>query len=66
MMANNEREKLRDLTSRSRDLLSETRDPTHRRTISDLLAFLESKLAEASNAVDANMSLSIDGKASLI
>jgi hypothetical protein len=39
MMANDEREMLRDLASRSRKLLSETRDPTHRRTVSDLLAF---------------------------
>jgi hypothetical protein len=51
-MANDERGELRDLTSRSRKFLSETRDPTHRRTISDLLAFLESKLAEAVKAAD--------------
>jgi hypothetical protein len=49
-MVNDERETLRDLTSRSRELLSETRDQTHRRTISDLLAFLQSKLAETGKA----------------
>jgi hypothetical protein len=50
MMADNERAKLLDLVNRCRELLSATRDPAHRRTISDLLSFLESKLAEMGEA----------------
>ena len=49
-MANDERTKLRDLARRGREVLSDTRDPTYRRTISDLLSVLETKLAELDEA----------------
>ena len=49
-MANDERTKLRDLGRRGRELLSDTRDPAYRRTISDLLSVLEAKLAEVGDA----------------
>ena len=51
MMANDERTKLLDLARRGREVLSDTRDPAHRRTISDLLSVLEAKLAELGEAV---------------
>jgi hypothetical protein len=50
MMVNDERTKLLELARRGRELLSDTRDPTHRRTISDLLSILEAKLAELGEA----------------
>ena len=50
-MANDERTKLLDLARRGREVLSDTRDPAHRRTISDLLSVLEAKLAELGEAV---------------
>jgi hypothetical protein len=50
MMANDERMKLLDLARRGREVLSDTRDPAYRRTISDLLSLLEAKLAELGEA----------------
>jgi hypothetical protein len=47
---NDESAKLRDLVDRCRELLSATRDPVYRRTISDVLSFLESSLAEMGKA----------------
>ena len=49
-MTNDERTKLRDLARRGRELLSDTRDPAYRRTISDLLSVLEARLAELGEA----------------
>jgi hypothetical protein len=49
-MANDERTKLLDLARRGREVLSDTRDPAYRRTISDLLSVLEAKLAELDEA----------------
>jgi hypothetical protein len=40
-----ERSELVDHLNRCRDLLRIMRDPTHRQTIADLIAYLESKLA---------------------
>jgi hypothetical protein len=44
-MAKDERTELVDHLNRCRDLLGLLKDPAHRRTISDLIAYLESKLA---------------------
>jgi hypothetical protein len=41
-----ERQELLDHLNRCRDLLQIMRDPVHRRTIEDLIAYLESKLAD--------------------
>jgi hypothetical protein len=45
-MPTNEREALIDQLNRCRDLLHLTNDSVHRRTIIDLVAYLEAKLAE--------------------
>jgi hypothetical protein len=50
MLDNDEPPKLRDLVDGCRELLLATRDPVHRRTISDVLSFLESKLTEMGRA----------------
>ena len=44
-MAKDERTELLDHLGRCRDLLTIMRDLTHRKTIADLIAYLEAKLA---------------------
>jgi hypothetical protein len=44
-MTTGERTELVDHLNRCRDLLSLMKDPVHRKTIADLITYLESKLA---------------------
>ena len=44
-MAKDERTELLDYLNRCRDLLTIMQDQTHRKSISDLIVYLESKLA---------------------